>query len=196
MASERSSSPSTIGHSRHMRNAALIGMVIAHTKQQSEVQLGDMIAGIYVANFERVLRFWPDAATFEDFVAEHCNWSENRLSTWDRWTYEQMRHPFSIGIPFTRWFFSFRSKRTFTGKMFAFSDELKQVYSTIEQLSPNKVTMFERVVPLITPELFLLATTRTEGVELGKRMIEAGLRLSELEQAALKVVEAPNKFMF
>jgi hypothetical protein len=70
-----------------------------------------MIAGIYVANFERVLRFLPDAATFEDFVAEYCEWSENRLSPRDRWTYEEMRHPFSVEIPFTRWFVSFRSKR-------------------------------------------------------------------------------------
>lgn len=105
--------------SRHLRIANMISLTIAHAKQQKEIQLRDLIAGIYVANFERILRFWPDAATFEDFVAENCDWSEHRLSTWDRWNYESQHAPRKIiPIPFTRWFFHMRRKNTFAGKMF------------------------------------------------------------------------------
>jgi hypothetical protein len=64
--SEQSRRPSVChAESRHLRMAKAISMVIANTKQQKEIQLRDVIAGIYVANFDRILRFWPDAATFE-----------------------------------------------------------------------------------------------------------------------------------
>ena len=63
-----------------MRMASVIASVIAHAKAETEIQLGDVIAGIHVTCFERVLPFWSSAAVFEDFVAEHCDWSEDRLS--------------------------------------------------------------------------------------------------------------------
>ena len=182
--------------SRHLRIAKTISMVIAHAKQQKEIQLRDLVAGIYVANFERILRFWPDAATFEDFVAEHCDWSEHRLMTWDRWNYELQHPPRTISIPFTSGFFQIPRKHTFAGKMFGLSDESKRVYLTAEGLSPNKVTSFGRVVPLITPELFLIATVRTEGVELGRRLSDSGIQLSALEEAAIRQLESPDKLMF
>jgi hypothetical protein len=72
------------GDSRHLRMASVISMVLAHAKVQTRIELRDMIAGIYVANFERILGFWTDAAAFEDFVAEHCDWSEPRMMTWSR----------------------------------------------------------------------------------------------------------------
>ena len=87
--------------SRHLQTASAISMVIAHAKQQKEIELVDLIAGIYVTNFERILRFSLDAATFEDFIVEHCRWSEHRLLTWDRWNYELQHPPRTISIPFT-----------------------------------------------------------------------------------------------
>lgn len=181
--------------SRHLRMAKTISMVIAHAKRQKDIQLRDLIAGIYVANFERIVRFWPDAATFEDFIAEHCDWSEHRLATWDRWNYELQHPPRTISIPFTTRFFQIRRKHTFTGKMFGFSDELKRVYSTAEQLSPNRVTSFGRVVPLITPELFLVATVRTEG-NLGDRLRDSGIEVGVLERVAIRQLKEPDKLMF
>jgi len=78
-----------------------MAIVIAHAKQQKEVQLRDEVAGIYVANLERLLRLWPNASAFEDFIAEHCDWSEHRLITWERWNYETRHPPHTIFILFT-----------------------------------------------------------------------------------------------
>jgi hypothetical protein len=80
--------------------------------------------------------------------------------------------------------------------MFGLSDELKRVYSTAEQLSPNKVTSFGRVVPLITLELFLVAAVRTEGIELGARLRDFGIELRALEQVAVQQLQEPDKLMF
>jgi hypothetical protein len=171
--------------------ASVMSTVIAHAKQQTEIQLPDVIAGIYVANFDRVLRFWPDPAAFEDFIAEHCGWSENRIATWDRWRCAMRSR--TVSVPFTGWFFNIPQKHSIIGRSFTYSDVLKRTYSTAEHLSPNKVSAFEKVVPLITPELFLLATVHTDGVELGKRLVDAGLRIDELAIVATKQLDFPEK---
>ena len=132
----------------------------------------------------------------EDFVAEHCEWSEHRLSTWDRWNYELQHPPRTISIPFTAYFFQIPRKYTFIGKNFGLSDESKRVYSTAEELSRNKVTSLGRVVPLITPELFLFATVRTEGIKLATRLRDSGIELGALEQIAIQQLNDPAKMMF
>jgi hypothetical protein len=182
--------------SRHLRTANMISLAIAHAKQQKEIELRDLIAGIYVANFERILRFWPDAATFEDFVAEHCDWSEHRLVTWERWNYESQHPPRTISIPFTTRSFQVRRKHTFVGKRFGWSDDLKRVYATAEEISPNKVAPLGVIVPLITPELFLVATVRTDGIALGTRLRESGIELAALERVAMQQLKEPDKLMF
>ena len=80
--------------------------------------------------------------------------------------------------------------------MFNLSDELKRVFLTAEELSPNKVTSFGLLVPLITPELFLAATIRTDGIELGSLLRESGIDLERLEQMATKQLSEPEKLMF
>ena len=181
-----------------MRMASVIARVIAHAKQQTEIQLGDVIAGIHVTCFERVLPFWPSAAVFEDFVAEYCDWSESRLATWDRWTFEQL-HPTrgTLRVPFTDWSIFLRNgKRRFFGKKFTQSEQLQKVYRTAEALTPNRVTTFGQVVSLITPELFLFAVTRTSDVELGKQLATSGLHLDALQQVATAELASPEKLMF
>jgi len=173
-----------------------MAIVIAHAKQQKEVQLRDEVAGIYVANLERLLRLWPNASAFEDFIAEHCDWSEHRLITWERWNYETRHPPHTIFIPFTSRFFIIRRPHTFAFKVFAQTEELKRVFSTAESLSPNKVTASGHLVPLITPELFLFAIIRTEGISMGQQLIAAGIRLDELKADATRHFEFPEKLMF
>ena len=62
--SEEARSAIRHAESRHLRMAATMSMVIAHAKQQTEIQLRDLIAGIYVANFERVAGFWKSGDGF------------------------------------------------------------------------------------------------------------------------------------
>ncbi len=174
----------------------MISLVIAYAKQQKEIQLRDLIAGIFVANFERILRFWPDAAMFEDFIAEHCDWTEHRLQTWDRWNYNSHHPPRTISFPFSPRFYQIRRKHTMWGLRFGHSEELKRVYLTAEELSPNKVTSFGQVVPMITPELFLLGTVRTEDIDLGTRLRRSGIDLENLEQAAVEELKQPENLMF
>ena len=85
---------------RHLRWATLV----AFCKRRDELVPSDLLAGIYIANLERVSKFWPSPDLFEDFVAEHCDWSEPRWLTWQRWQQEtenasrRWRLPFGIHV--------------------------------------------------------------------------------------------------
>ena len=73
-----------------------------------------------------------------------------------------------------------------------------------ETLSLDQIRAFSAIglktailsLTIITPELFLLATVRTDDLELGRRMAEAGLRLNELEDFATTPLESPEKLRF
>ena len=185
----------TYTDSRHLRSASGFAILIAYTKQQGEIQLMDQIAGIYVANFERVGKYWPDAALFEDFVAEHCNWSEARLMTWTRKMYEYMHPPITLSLPFTRWFVQLPRRHSSIGRFFERSEDLKKVLLLAEQLSPYQVQSFGKVVPMITPELFLLATANAD-LALSHRLMESGLRHDQLRSEATRPLEHPERLLF
>ena len=109
-----------------------------------------------------------------------------------------MQHPpRTISIPFSTSFFQIPRKRTFTGKTFSRSDDLKRVYPTAEEISPNKVKHpVGVIVPLITPALFLVATVRTDGKELGTKLEDSGIERAALEQVAMRQLKEPEKLMF
>jgi len=192
---------SFITHSdtRHLRWATVFSTLIAFCKNRDELIPSDLLAGIYVANWERVSKFWSQPELFEDFVAEHCDWSEPRWLTWQRWHDESRRAPRSsrfhlMYIHRGKWK-RFGKPRLF-GSHFSKSPELKRLFETGERLTPYKVSEHGRSLPLLTPEIMLLAFVRTEGIPLGKHLQETGLRVDRLEEAANRHIENPEKLMF
>ena len=61
---------------RHLRWARTFASLVAFCQGREQLSPPDLMAGIFVANFERVAALWPRADLLEDFVAEKCNWGE------------------------------------------------------------------------------------------------------------------------
>ena len=59
---------------RHLRWATVFATLVAFCKRRNELIPSDLLAGIYIANLERVSQFWPNPELFEECVAEHCDW--------------------------------------------------------------------------------------------------------------------------
>ena len=182
---------------RHLRWATSFAAVIAFSKRRDELVPSDLLAGIYVANWERVFEFWPQPQTFEDFVAQHCDWSEPRWMTWRRFQDEERR-----AVPESRFRLRllFRGrplgKRRLSGSRFKQSSDWKLLFEAGEKLAPYTASCCGRVLPLLTPEIMLLAFARTEGIALHKPLQESGLMVDKLEEAALRHIDNPEKLMF
>ena len=182
---------------RHLRWATVFAMLIAFCKRRDELVPSDLLAGIYIANLERVSKFWPNPNLFEDFVAENCDWSEPRWLTWRRWQEETdkaaRRWRLLFGIHVVR---HGKLSKHFDRARFTWSPEWKLLFETGEKLTPIKVSWGGRILPLLTPEVMLLAFIRTENIPLGKHLEETGLLVGKLEEAANRHIENPEKLMF
>lgn len=183
---------------RHLRWATTFAMLVAFHNSRDELLTSDLIAGIYIANFERVARFWPHPEIFDDFVAEHCQWSEPRWMTWQRWVDELRNAPWQFHIPFTSSYLTFLSKkrRRSMGRMFRFSPELTRLFEVGEQLTPHRIDWQGKTLPLLSPETMLLAVIRTEDIPLAKNLRDTGLLVERLEEAVARPIEKPERLMF
>jgi hypothetical protein len=80
--------------------------------------------------------------------------------------------------------------------MFEQSPDWKRLFETGEKLTPYKIPWRGKILPLLTPEVMLLAFIRTEDIPLGKNLRETGLLLEKLEEAANRHIENPEKLTF
>jgi hypothetical protein len=187
---------------RHLRWATTFASLIAFTKRRDELIPSDLLVGINVANSERVSAFWPLPENFDDFVAEHCDWSEPRWLTWLRWDHESLKCRQRFQLPFTILIKGKKlGKRRLFGTMFKPSPEWKQLFVAGERLTPHKVvapgpSLKGRVLPLLTPEIMLLAFIQTDGLPLGNQLRGSGLMVGKLEEAAMRSIEKPETLMF
>ena len=181
---------------RHLRWARTFASLIAFTHQRDELRPPDLIAGIYVANFERVAGFWPRPDLFEDFVAEKCNWSEPRWLTWQRWEFEFRHAPRNLGVPFTSWFVTLPRKSRFVGRRFKLSDDWKKLFALGEHITAYRGDFQGRSLPLLTPEVMLLATIRSQQLPIAKALLESRVIVDKVEEAAIRHVENPEHLRF
>jgi hypothetical protein len=182
---------------RHLRWATVFASLIALCKMRDELLPADLLAGIYVANADRVSQFWQHPESFDDLVAEHCDWSEPRWLTFQRWQDEtrhaarRFRFPFGISLVLLR-----KKNRHLFDSRFTQSAEWKRLFDTGERLTAYKVAWRNGILPLLTPEVMLLAFMRTDETPLGKSLQDSGLMVDRLEQAATRHINHPEKLMF
>ena len=181
---------------RHLRWATVFAQLVAFYNRREELRPPDLLAGIYIANLERVSGFWPCPELFDDFIAEHCDWSEPRWMTWHRWEDEIRRASRRSRFPFRISLLESRTKERFFGSSFKLSPDWQRLFATGEKLTPHKVSSGGKILPLLTPEVMLLAFVRTEEIPVGKHLKETGLLVDKLEEAAMRHRENPEKLMF
>jgi hypothetical protein len=149
---------------RHLRWARCFATLVALCKGRDELVPSDLLAGIYVANLERVSGFWPHPELFDDFIAEHCDWSEPRWMTWQRWEHESRSAARRLRLPFRTSFLASRTKKRLFGSMFKRSPDWQRLFETGEKLTPYKVPWRGKILPLLSPEVMLLAFRFDRGI--------------------------------
>ena len=79
--------------------------------------------------------------------------------------------------------------------MFKESPDWTRLFKTGESLTPYKATWRDSTLPMLTPEIMLLAFIRTEDIPLGKLLEETGLMVGKLEEVAKRQIENPEELM-
>ncbi len=171
--------------------------MVAESRAAKQVQLADMLAGMYIYEWSRLSRFWEHPDQIEDFLRRICSISPQR---WHHWIelYDERRRAedatqTSTLERFRAWF---RRKPADSGghpEALPFSSEVESVLNAAAEISPAHDEVDGRRVPVLTTECVLLSMARKGGSEIARKLEETGLDITRLERSARDPRHAPRQ---
>lgn len=171
---------------RDLLRAFELAVMIAHSRASEFIEVSDVLAGLYMDNWDRLSRYWSETDEIEKTMRQLCRISPQRWNYWIEY-YAGMRASrektwLAMGSqPFWRW----RSKSQIAvGRDFELSSELTEVLKEADEIAPFQDRVGHRTVPIVSSESVLLAIAQNARSAIGRRLLATGLNVIELERAA------------
>jgi hypothetical protein len=164
--------------------------MLAHSRAARAVEVADLLAGMYIYDWERLSKFWEDQDEIEIFLQQICRISPQRWHHWIQDYDEQRRDE----EPRKVWQLLKGAKppAASNDKPLSRSGELQTILQHAEQLAPGRDMVEGRAIPILTCECVLLAIAKTKDSEIGHRLLATGLNVASLEQSARNPKHAPR----
>lgn len=174
---------------RDLARAESLAVMLASTRASQVIEVSDLLAGMYIDNWEKLSRYWPDGDAIELFLRDFCRITPSRLQYWIQY-YDELRR--SEGRShFFGWNWFRRRKASISEKVFERSSELEAALRAAEAIAPYRDSVGQRPIPILTTECVLLAIAKSNGSEIGRRLVESGLDVRMLERVARFPKHAP-----
>lgn len=168
--------------------AESLAAMLAHSRAASAVEVADLLAGMYIYDWERLSKYWPEQDGIEEYLQQICRISPQRWHYWIEF-YDQQRHGDEKPA---KWQWPRPAKNPDAdGQPLGRSSELNALLKSAEELAPAHDVLEDRIIPILTCECVLLAIAKRTDSEIGHRLVAAGLNVAELEQAARNPRRAP-----
>ena len=179
----------TVGLTR----AEQLAMMLAHSRAARFVEAADMLAGMYIYEWDRLSKFWEDRSEVEELLRRICSISPPRWHYWME-LYDKQRHQekqelyrLSLGLKGPH------GDAVDQELKLQRSSDLESILQTAGELSPFRDDLGGRTVPVVTSECVLLCIARNPDSEVSRRLRETGLDLAALERAARDPRRAPPR---
>jgi hypothetical protein len=182
--------PAAVAHrlTKDLARSESLAAMLAHSRAASAVEVADLLAGMYIYDWERLAKYWPEQDAIEEYLQQICRISPQRWHYWIEFYDEQRRGEEKP----TKWQWARPAKSPEAdGKPLPRSSELNVLLKSAEELAPAHDVVEGRMIPILTCECVLLAIARRTDSEIGHRLVAAGLNVGELEQAARNPRHAP-----
>jgi hypothetical protein len=175
----------------NLTNAENFANMLAKSRAARTVEVADLLAGMYICDWERLSKYWEDHRQdeIEEFLQRICQMSPQRWHTWieyydaERRKEERLAHTWP---PLRRLL-----KRMPDERPLQFSDALATVLKEAEQITPFYDRTPERSIPILTSECVLLCIARTYGTEITKKLLATGMDAAKLEKDVFTPKRAP-----
>jgi hypothetical protein len=179
---------------KDLDRAETLASMLAHSRASRTVEVADLLAGMYIYEWENLSKFWEQQDEVETFLQQMCRISPQRWHHWIEF-YHQQRHekePRKIwqlpkGLKGAK-----TNVRQPEGKPLVRSAELQNILKTAEELSPARDFVDGRAIPILTCECVLLAIAKKTDSEIGHRLVATGLNVTSLEESARNPKHAPK----
>lgn len=178
------------------RASQLAGMV-AKSRAARQIEIADILAGMYIYEWERLSKFWDDREPVEEFLRRICSITPQR---WNHWIelYDQQRRQEEADLtsPWRRLMQranSATSDKTGDDEGLPYSSELEEVLRAAAEISPFRDGQGGQSIPVLTAECVLLCIARNAESEVGRSLRETGPDLPALERAARDPRRTPRR---
>lgn len=168
--------------------ASQLAAMVARSRAAAQVEIADLLAGMYIYEWDRLSVFWTDGEAVEDLLRKICGISTQR---WNHWLelYDRKRRQEQIeaSSPWRRLMQRARSGANESegdGENLPRSLELEHVLRCAGEISPFRDDAGAQPIPVLTAECVLLCIVRNEESDLGRSLRETGLDIAGLERAA------------
>ncbi len=179
---------------RDFERSETLASMLAHSRASRTVEVADLLAGMYIYEWENLSKFWEQQDEVEAFLQQICRISPQRWHHWIEF-YDQQRH---TKEPRKIWQLP-KGRKPAKGKgaqpngiPLLRSAELQNVLKTAEELSPARDFVDGRAIPILTCECVLLAIAKKTDSEIGHRLVATGLNVASLEESARNPKHAPK----
>jgi hypothetical protein len=175
--------PARVAHrlTKDLARAESLAAMLAHSRAAIAVEVADLLAGMYIYDWERLQKYWPEQDGIEEYLQLICRISPQRWHYWIEF-YDQQRRGDEKPAK-GQWPRPAKSPEA-EGTPLARSSELNSLLKSAEELAPAHDVVEGRMIPILTCECVLLAIAKRTDSEIGHRLVAAGLNVGELEQAA------------
>jgi hypothetical protein len=175
----------------NLTNAEHFAHMLAKSRASRTVEVADLLAGMYICDWERLSKYWDDYRQdeIEEFLQRICQISPQRWHAWieDYDTERRKEEKFvRTWQPLRRLLKQMPDERPLQ-----LSDALATVLKEAEQITPFYDRTPERSIPILTSECVLLCIARTYGTEITKKLLATGMDAAKLEKDVFTPKRAP-----
>jgi hypothetical protein len=175
----------------NLTNAENFANMLAKSRASRTVEVADLLAGMYICDWERLSQYWADDRQdeIEEFLQRICQMSPQRWHAWIEYYDAERRKEERLAQtwkPLRRLLKQFPAEQPLQQ-----SDGLASVLKQAEQITPFYDRTPERSIPILTSECVLLCIARTYGSEITRKLAATGLDAAKLERDVFTPKRAP-----
>lgn len=173
-----------------LARAETLARMLAASRASNAVEVADLLAGMYIYEWNRLSKYWDDEDAVEDFLQRICKISPQRWHSWIE-LYHEKKH---VENKQTKWSgLRKRNKKQEAPeeKPLPRSIEVEALLRNAEVITPFRDKHDGRSLPILTSESVLLCIALNHESEIGRKLAETGLGIACLERAARDRRRAP-----
>jgi len=172
-----------------LMRAERLATMIARSRAAKFIEVADLLAGMYIYEWDRLSRFWENQEEIEELLQTICSISPQR---WNYWIehYDKRRHDEELErLSEGHWVRHASAEETRIER----SSELQAILKGAEEIAPFRDDDGGRKIPVLTSECVLLCIARNPQSELSRKLRETALDLTQLERVARDPRRAPSR---
>lgn len=183
-------SEQTVEHrlTKDLSRAETLANMLAQSRAARVVEVSDLLAAMYIYDWERLSRYWEDQDKIEEYLQQICRISPQRWHHWIQF-YDGQKNETEDAGPW-KWLRPSKEVKS-ASKNLALSAELRAIFQRARDVAPAHDLLEDRMIPILTCECVLLAMAKKADSEIGHRLISSGIDITGLEQAARNPRHAP-----